>query len=193
MKTKIAVILIALVVMVSLGSAALVTYLSNTVENDVTITSPLEITDFEIGDIVAGNVTCLNVSVLNNANRNICGYFEVAVTADGEPFDCNGLEMEGTMTSCEAGELPCIESYCENGVYTFEACLCFTAGETEEFDAKIYADPTLAPGNYEFDTVIRPCENCDWDEGARCECDEGDVDEMCGGICIEDCICGYSY
>ena len=193
MKTKIIAVLIALVVMVSLGSAALVGYLSNTVENDVTVTSPLEITEFEIGDIVAGNVTCLNVSVANNANRNVCGYFEVAVTDGGEPFDCEGLEMEGMMTSCEQaeGNLPCIPAYCENGVFAFEACLCFTAGETEEFDAKIYAHPLLAKGDYEFDTTIRPCEGYGWDVGAGCECDELDEDVMCGGYCLQDCICYY--
>lgn len=194
-RTKIAVVLIALIVTVGLGSAAVVTYLSNTVENDVEVTSPLAITEFEMGDIVAGNVTCLNVSVLNNANRNICGYFEVAVTAGGVPFDCDGLTMEGMMTSCEGagGDLPCIPSFCdaERGVFVFPACLCYTAGEIEEFDAKIYADPTLAPGNYELDTIIRTCDTEGWNDGEGCECDEEDEDMMCGGICTEDCICGY--
>lgn len=42
MKTKIIVILVALVVLVGIGSAGLVGYLSNTVQTDVTVSSPME-------------------------------------------------------------------------------------------------------------------------------------------------------
>lgn len=42
MKTKIIAILIALVVLVGIGSAGLVGYLSNTVKTDVTVSSPME-------------------------------------------------------------------------------------------------------------------------------------------------------
>lgn len=49
MKTKIIAILIALVVLVGIGSAALVGYLSNTVEADITVESPM-IVGISLGD-----------------------------------------------------------------------------------------------------------------------------------------------
>ena len=188
MKTKIIAVLIALVVMVSLGSAALVGYISNTVHNDVEVTSPLEIADFTVGPIVAGNVTCLDVSVMNLANRNVCGAIEVTVTdGAGELFDCTGIEIEGEMVCCEDTE--CIRPGCVNGAFLFP-CVCFTAGEIEEFNAKIYANPALEPDDYDFDTVVVPCEDYGWDQGTDCECNVFDVDAMCEGCPGWECLCG---
>ena len=195
MKTKIIAVLIALVVMVSLGSAALVGYLSNTVHNDIEVTSPLEIHDYTVGDIVAGSVTCYSVSVENHANRNICGRMQTTVTNDtGAAFDGDGLEIYGSMM-CDGVMSPCIrDDYIGDGVYTFEPCICFTAEDVEVFDVKIYAHPLLEPDDYNFDTVVVPCdEYCDgwtpedWYQ-EDCECNCCDEDAMCEWCLCEDGI-----
>ena len=189
-KMKIAVVLIALIVTTGLGSAMLVGYISNPVHNDVKVTSPLEIADFTVGPIVAGNVTCLDVSVMNNANRNVCGAIKVAVAdGSGEPFDCTGIKIEGEMVCCDGEHVTdCVAPDCHNGVFTFP-CVCFTAGETEEFNAKIYANPALEPDDYDFVTVVVPCMDEGWNIGEDCEC-VGDQDAMCENCPGWECLRG---
>ena len=179
--------LMALIVLASVGSAAVVTYLSNTAHNDVTVTSPLEITGLEIGDIAAGSVICDDFDVTNSANRNICGEFKVVVTDGGEPFDCEGMNIEGEMTSCEGVEGECVESYCEDGVYYFEPCICFTAEATETFSFKITTAEGLREGDYDFDTTIETCgDEYAWADSEPCECD-GTEEDMCGWC--DGCLC----
>ena len=188
MKTKIIAVLIALVVMVSLGSAMLVPYLSNTVVRNVEVDSPLDISeDLVMYDMYGGDIQCLTLDVTNNANRNVCGYVQVTVSVDGGVFDGAGMDINGDMlhqgseTSCG-----CIPGDYEDGMYMWP-CVCFETGLTEQFDAEIVTAPNLEPGVYTFSTVVIPCD-CDWTDGS-CTCeDEGNCCEH--GPCTGQCLCG---
>ena len=187
-KMKIAVISIALIFMMSIGAALVVPYLSNTVTRDIEVTSPLEISEsLTVIDMFGGDEQCLELNVTNHASRNLCGYVEVAVYVDGVPFDCEGMMINGELSYNEECSCGCIGGECdeEDGIFEFP-CICFRAGETENINANIVANPGLEPGAYTFETTVMDC-GCDW-EDYDCECDglEDCCATECGG---GGCLC----
>ena len=110
MKTKIMAILIALVVLVGIGSAALVGFLSNTVEVEVIVDSPMEqwISDGSgwvqtpiSASILAGETLTFYVKTKNHANTGITGNSGNIVISPG--ITCNDLEKVEVRTSSDGG------------------------------------------------------------------------------------------
>jgi len=85
MKKKISVMLIALLA-ISIVSAVLVTYLSNTVSESITVESPilLEETEFDLENQIgtAGEDGFMLVKIENLADSDITGDFEIAISPD---------------------------------------------------------------------------------------------------------------
>lgn len=188
-KTRIAAVLIALVLMAGLGSAMLVGYISNTVVRDVEVESPLDISeDLVVLDMHGGDIQCLTLDVTNNANRNVCGYVQVTVSVNGGEFDGDGMLINGDMLHQGTGtSCGCIPGDYYDSMYEWP-CVCFETGLTEQFDAEIVTAPNLEPGTYTFSTVVVPCD-CDWTDW-DCTCVEGE-DNCCEhDSCTGGCLCG---
>jgi len=85
MKKKLSVMLIALLA-ISIVSAVLVTYLSNTVSESITVESPilLEETEFDLENQIgtAGEDGFMLVKIENLADSDITGDFEIAISPD---------------------------------------------------------------------------------------------------------------
>ena len=110
MKTKIIAILIALVVLVGLGSAALVGYLSNTVTANVEVESPMEqwISDGSgwvqtpiSANIFGGETLTFYVKTKNHADTGITGSSRNIVVSSG--ITCNDFVKVEVRTSSDGG------------------------------------------------------------------------------------------
>ena len=181
MRIKILGILVVLgILAVGIGGALLVPYMSNTAENTIAVESPLVMDEIVTNDMVGGETQEVTVTVTNNANQNICGYFEIVVTDNTGPFNCDGIIINGDMKHSD-GTASCgsVSATCNNGIYKFP-CVCFRDEETEIFDATITTASNLAPGNYSFETTVMICEEYEPEtcindnDGSGCWChDEG--------------------
>jgi len=118
MKKKIFVIGLLVLLTVSLVSAGLVKYLSNTATATITVESPilLEGTEFELEIDIAGEDGFVLVKIENRADMDITGDFEIAISPDAVGiaiavtedinycFKKQGVmtDMEGDGSDCEA-------------------------------------------------------------------------------------------
>lgn len=83
-RNKILLIITSLLLTIGLVSGALVTYLSNTIETDVSIVSPfaLDSENFEFDIAYSGDDGFALVEITNLANRDLTGDIEIAIGPD---------------------------------------------------------------------------------------------------------------
>ena len=82
------VLAIVAVMMIGLASAALVSYISNTITGDVAVSSPIAIVGFT-EDVTAfgGETKTLSATLVNQADANITGKIEIVITNTGITID----------------------------------------------------------------------------------------------------------
>ena len=112
-RTKIIAILIALIVMVSIVSGALVSYLSNEVTADITVSSPVEQwiskgSEWEsdsvtLDNVLGGEVTTIWVKTENKANVAITGEAENIVT---NPLGVTCADFESVLVTTTTDGIP---------------------------------------------------------------------------------------
>ena len=112
-KKKVLPLVILGLVAIGLVSAVLVEYLSNTVSEDITVGSPilLEETEFELEIDVAGEDGFMLVKITNNADVDITGDVEIAISKwEGSSYvalsDTDGIDIAVTedINYCFSGQ-----------------------------------------------------------------------------------------
>lgn len=146
------------IVFLSIGLAALVNYLSNTLSFQASIESPFKLVINETettlkGTIYGGGTYYVVYTVENRANKEVSGKHELTIY-----MSCEGDEVTDAKIYKNGEEVAVnIEKTCDEGK------LVLTSGDitenseaTDTFKYEITFNPAIEPGEYDFELVIRP-------------------------------------
>ena len=156
---------------VVLVAAGLVSYLSNTIETDVEVSSPLTIIteNTETGEVYGGQVFITQATVTNNINDTIYGIFKAIITNDLDNAICDDYQ-EITVdviggNSGEASGIPLMDlpnmdineghGCTDNGNITIiKIPVRYVSLETQSYNLNLKFAPNVEPATYNIESQI---------------------------------------
>lgn len=148
------------IVFLSIGLAALVNYLSNTISFQANIESPFKLVIDETettlkGTIYGGGTYYVVYTVENRANNKVSGKHELTIY-----MPCEGNEVTDAKIykyDNEKEDPFSVGIACSDGKLVLTSDDITEDGEaTDTFKYEITFNPAIKPGEYRFELVIRP-------------------------------------
>jgi len=147
---------------VSLVSAGLVNYLSNTTEVEVSVMSPLTLTTDIINpvSVFGGEVVEINAEVTNNIAEDVYGIYTTTVSNNLNNAGCDDFDSIGVIiiNGNDAGTYTLLEldGDCsdDDGAAIISIPVMYTQNEVQSYTGLLEFKQNVEPANYNMSSVI---------------------------------------